>query len=93
MLRGMSARLGLADMAVSDNGPQFTSHEFASFMKVNGIEHRLTPTHHPSPNGQAERFVQILKKYISRNEAVTDMQKKNRSVPHGREDNSTYVYW
>lgn len=30
---------GLPEHVVSDNGPQFTSAEFAEFMKANGIKH------------------------------------------------------
>ena len=47
-----------------DNGPQFRSHEFQMFMKVNGIRHQLTPPYHPSSNGQAKRLVQELKKSL-----------------------------
>lgn len=38
--------------------PQFTSEEFAVFLKLNGV--RSAP-YHPSTNGLAERFVQSLK--------------------------------
>ena len=52
---------GLPEEVVSDNGPQFVSHEFSNFMKMNGIKHTLTPPYHPASNGAAERSVQILK--------------------------------
>ena len=53
---------GLPRRLVTDNGPQFRSHEFQMFVKANGIWHQLTPPYYPSCNGQAERLVQELKK-------------------------------
>ena len=40
-LRNMFARYGVPMHLVSDNSPQFTSREFADFMKQNGIKHTL----------------------------------------------------
>ena len=34
---------GLPEEVVSDNGPQFTSTEFAEFMRKNSIKHTLVP--------------------------------------------------
>ena len=39
VLRGLFAFRGLSEEVVSDNGPQFTAHEFKTFMEVNGIKH------------------------------------------------------
>ena len=52
---------GLPVRVVTDNGPQFTSSEFADFMKVNGILHTRSAPYHPSTNGEAERLVQTFK--------------------------------
>lgn len=60
-LRHMFARYGLPEQIVSDNGPQFTSEEFAVFLKMNGVKHTRSSPYHPSTNGLAERFVQSLK--------------------------------
>lgn len=60
-LRSIFARYGLPEHLVSDNGPQFTSAEFAEFMQSNGILHLRSAPFHPRTNGLAERFVQTFK--------------------------------
>ncbi|KAK3100621.1 hypothetical protein FSP39_022706 [Pinctada imbricata] len=60
-LRSIFARFGLPSQIVSDNGPQFTSEEFKSFVKANIIKHITSALYHPSTNGLAERFVQTFK--------------------------------
>jgi len=48
-LRKLFAAYGLPEQLVSDNGPQFVSDEFATFMKMNGIKHiRCDHTIHPA---------------------------------------------
>ena len=64
LLRQLFSRFGLPEQVVSDNGPQFTSEEFAIFMKSNGIKHTRSAPYHPSTNGLAERFVQSLKQAL-----------------------------
>ena len=55
------ARFGLPVEVVSDNGPQFKSEEFESFLTSLGVQHRTSAPYHPSTNGQVERFVQTFK--------------------------------
>ncbi|XP_031355108.1 uncharacterized protein K02A2.6-like [Photinus pyralis] len=62
ILRRTFARFGIPVTMVSDNGPQFRSNEMDTFTKQNGIRHKLTAPYHPASNGQAERYVQMLKK-------------------------------
>ena len=52
------------EQMVTDNGPQFTSDEFATFAKANGIKHIRTAPYHPASNGLAERFVQSFKQSL-----------------------------
>ena len=68
-LRRLFAAYGLPQQLVSDNGPQFTSDEFAVFCKMNGVKHIRTAPYHPSSNGLAERFVQTFKKAMKAGES------------------------
>jgi hypothetical protein len=63
-LRDCFGRFGLPVVLVSDNGPQFTSHEFQMFMLNNGIKHKTSAPFKPSSNGQAERYVYTLKQAL-----------------------------
>ena len=51
---------------VSDNGPQFTSHEFKDKMAKWGVKHVLTPPYHPASNGLAEKAVGIVKIHLKK---------------------------
>ena len=61
ILKCIFARNGLPELIVSDNGPQFVSAEFDSFLRQNGIRRKNSAPYHPATNGLAERFVQTLK--------------------------------
>ena len=90
VLRQVFAAYGLPDCLVSDNGLQFVSEEFRSFLRVNGIKHLQSAPYHPATNGAAERFVQTLKRAIvmGRKDSRSDKHKlasfllKYRSTPH-----------
>ncbi|XP_061570028.1 uncharacterized protein K02A2.6-like [Cololabis saira] len=60
-LRQSFSVFGLPKMLVSDNGTCFTSAEFETFMKQNGVDHVKSAPFHPSSNGLAERAVQTFK--------------------------------
>ena len=61
VLMRIFATYGLPERIVTDNGPQFSSHEFKNFLDLNGIFHTFSAPYHPSTNGEAERFVQTFK--------------------------------
>ncbi|PAA74489.1 hypothetical protein BOX15_Mlig033860g5 [Macrostomum lignano] len=85
-LREIFARLGLPRTLVSDNGPQFASAEFAEFVSSNGIRHIFSAPFHPATNGQAERFVQLLKRHLSKcghsNAQLQRLLMAYRNTPH-----------
>ena len=45
-LRTLFTKYGLPEQLVSDNRPQFTSEEFADFIKANGIKHIFSAPYH-----------------------------------------------
>ena len=63
-LRQTFAAYGLPLVVVSDNATAFTSVEFGTFMKGNGIKHMFSPPRHPASNDQAEALVKVVKNSI-----------------------------
>lgn len=55
------SEFGIPKMLVMDNGRNFRSTKFLHFLKINGSIPKFTAPYHPSTNGQAERFIQIMK--------------------------------
>ena len=66
VLRHVFARFGLPRQLVLNNGPQFTSSEFQSFLQRNGVDHILTPPYHPNNNGAVEKNVGTVKSCIAK---------------------------
>lgn len=67
VLRRLCAYYGLPLQVVTDNGPQFVSYEFTSFMRGKGIKRTQSAPYHLATNGLAERFVQSLKQVLKTN--------------------------
>ena len=61
VLRDVFSRFGLPEVLVSDNGPQFISQEFVTFLSSMGIEHVKSAPYHTQSNGEEERAVQTFK--------------------------------
>ena len=52
VLRSVFVVYGLPETIVTDNGPSFTSEEFAQFMARNKIKHVKLAPYHPSSTGK-----------------------------------------
>nr|XP_050031102.1 uncharacterized protein K02A2.6-like [Dermacentor andersoni] len=79
-LRGAFAAYGLPEVLVSDNGPQFTSEEFAEFMSTNGVKHVRIPPYHAASNGAAERTVQTVKRALLKQVLEREASGKQQTV-------------
>ena len=90
ILRCIFASFDLPNQLVSDNGSQFTAHEFADFVSANGIRHICTAPYHPASNGAMERLVQTFKQAMKAGEGngfsyqhhLQSFLMSYRSTPH-----------
>ena len=63
-LKSVFSRHGIPEEVRSDNGPQYSSQEFAAFSKAYNFKHVTSSQQYPQSNGQAERMVQTVKKIL-----------------------------
>ncbi|XP_071944459.1 uncharacterized protein [Antedon mediterranea] len=63
-LENMFVQHGIPKSITSDNGTQFVSNEFETYLKENGIRHRRVTPLHPAANGEVERQNRSLMKRI-----------------------------
>lgn len=63
-LTSIFCREGFPTCLVTDNGPQFKSQQFETFLSERGIQHLCSSYYYPQANGQVERFNRVLKEYI-----------------------------
>ena len=74
-LKGHFARHGIPEQLVTDNGPQFVSHDFLKFSKEWDFEHRTRSPHHSQSNGKAESAVKVQQDWFRRVSCFTGPQK------------------
>lgn len=67
-LSSIFARYGIPLEVCSDNGPQFSSHEFAVFAPRYDFKHVTSSPEFPRSNGLAEKGVQIVKRILKKTE-------------------------
>jgi hypothetical protein len=60
-LTALFDRFGLVEEITTDNGVQFTSMEFATFLQSLGIRHCKSALYNPQANAEVERFNRVLK--------------------------------
>ena len=72
---------GIPQEVTSDNGPQFSSSEFARFAQVQGFTHITSSPNHPKGNGEAERAVQTVKRLLATNDNLDEALLQYRSTP------------
>ena len=60
-MKSIFARHGIPEKVISDNGPQFSSHEFSQFASTYCFEYVTSSPYFPQSNGEAERAVQTIK--------------------------------
>ncbi|XP_061705627.1 uncharacterized protein K02A2.6-like [Cydia pomonella] len=65
-LRELFARFGIPSKLISDNGPPFSSEQFASFLMKNGVTHITSAPYQPASNGEAEIAVRTIKKCLKK---------------------------
>ena len=71
-LRTTFASHGLPEIVVTDNGSNFMSSEFKSFLQKNGIRHITSAPYHPSSNGLVERAVWTLKQVKKQSDGTVE---------------------
>ena len=64
-LKAIFSRHGIPETVVSDNGPQYSSQEFAEFASTYDFCHVTSSPHFPQSNGQAERGVKTVKTLLA----------------------------
>lgn len=71
------SRYGIPRTVETDNGSQYTSEEFCTFLSKNGVRFVTSPPNHPATNGFAENSVKSLKNGLRK--ALLDP--KNQGLP------------
>ena len=66
VLKELFSEHGIPETIRSDNGPQFTSHQFAEFAKEWNFDHTTSSPRNPRSNGQVEAAVKVVKGLLTR---------------------------
>lgn len=63
-LKGIFSRFGIPEKVLSDNGPQYASHEFDTFANQWDFDHVTSSPRYPLSNGLAENSVQTIMRIL-----------------------------
>ena len=63
-MKSIFSRHSIPEVAISDNGPQYSCQEFVMFSQDYGFTHITSSPLHPSGNGEAEREFRTVKNLI-----------------------------
>ena len=80
-LKNIFARHGIPEIVRSDNGPQYSSHEFSDFAKSYQFQHITSSPLFPQSNGQMERSVQTVKELLNKSEDICQALLSYQSTP------------
>lgn len=72
-LHSIFARHGIPAVLRSDNGPQFSSAEFAQFATRAGFRHITSSPHYAQSNGEVERAVRTVKAFLKKSASAADL--------------------
>ena len=81
-LKTIFARHGIPETVRSDNGPQYSSQEFAMFASSYGFSHVTSSPRYPQSNGQVERMVQTIKRMLMKSPDPHIAVLSYRATPH-----------
>lgn len=82
VLKTIFARHGIPETVRSDNGPQYSSQEFARFASSYGFSHVTSSPRYPQSNGQVERMVQTIKQMLKKSPDPHIAVLSYRATPH-----------
>ena len=98
ILESWFSTFGTVNELKSDRGPPFNGHEFGRYAHERGFIHKHVKPRHPRGNGEAEKFMQNLKKMerIAKQEGkkhrtlIEGMLNAYRATPHPATGKSPY---
>ena len=67
VFRDLFMAYGVSEELSTDGGPQFTAEAFQQFLRLWGVDHRLSSAIYPQSNGRAEVAVKTAKRIIHNN--------------------------
>ena len=80
-LSSIFGRFGFPHSLKSDNGPQFLSKDFQTFLQESGIEHRTSPPLWPQANSEVERQNRTLLKALKVHVAQVEGKNWRKELP------------